>query len=1097
MIKKTLRGAVQILGGLGAGLTIVLVLLAWRLSSGPIHLGFLTPHLEDILNSPEQTLTLRLEDTVLTWAGWKRTLDIRLINARLTGADGQTVASVPELSLSLSGHALVQGVVAPRRIELFGPTLSVVRKQDGGWELDLGEAEAEEASTDIAVLLADLRAAPDPARPLTYLARVNIHEGSLTVEDRGKGMTWRAPNVDAALQRDRETLEARLEANLALGDMMARLTANGSLNLDQETYATDLEISDLPLNTLAPMHESLSPLKGQALPVGGTITVVGDLAGGIEALDFDLSAESGVILLPDPMPQTLELAAATLRGGYLYREQRLTIAELVAEFPEDTKVLLPPENHPEPLRAIRGSGRVWLTDGRVDIPSLSLDLDGPTLLAKGQADPLGDDLRITAEAKLLDAPVNDWHKIWPKGLADNARDWCLEHLSNGRAAEGDVHVALTLKADRTVEVETVEGNLVAEAIDVAYLPPMPTVHKVWGSATFDTSSFNITLKPVRDGKLTIEKGQINLFDLDTAVEKANIKLQISGPAPAALHLIDHQPFRFASAVGLDPTSVQGNSRTSLTLTFALAKDLKTEDVTVLAESDLTDVRMSDIVLDLDLNDGKLHLTADNEGMEVRGEAMVGTIPASISWREYFSAPRPFVRRYHVQGVLSDAQRIDEVGLEFAPFTRDFMTGPAAAEVRYTVKDEHDGVLQARLDLRDTALSLSGLGWQKEPGRDGQGEAELTLRDGNITAVPRFVVRAGDLMIQGQAEFGQTEPPLRRVQFDNFAYGHTQLAGLVVPREGGGWDANFEGDSFDMASLLENLSRTEKTGADEKDMPPVTLSTNVKRLWLGEGRELTQVAGAMNFDGEKWRGIHMQGKVSGDNDISLTIKPEGDKRLLEVKSTDAGAALRVFDLYDRMVGGALDLNGEFHDRFLDSPLSGRLKVNDFRLVKAPTIAKLAAYMSITGVLEALDGKEGLKFSSLDLPFLYRDGTIEVKDGKATGLSLGGTLSGKYQVAEDKVDFNGTLVPAYALNAILGNIPLLGDLLTGGEEGGGIFAATYKVKGPIEEPEVDVNALSALAPGFLRNLFGVINETQEEAQNPDATPAPIDLLGDDSP
>ena len=64
-----------------------------------------------------------------------------------------------------------------------------------------------------------------------------------------------------------------------------------------------------------------------------------------------------------------------------------------------------------------------------------------------------------------------------------------------------------------------------------------------------------------------------------------------------------------------------------------------------------------------------------------------------------------------------------------------------------------------------------------------------------------------------------------------------------------------------------------------------------------------------------------------------------------------------------------------------------------------------------------------------------------------------------------------MPAYVINSLLGYIPLLGDLFTGGEKGGGVFAATYRMHGPTEEPKVEVNPLSALAPGFLRELFGL--------------------------
>jgi hypothetical protein len=66
--------------------------------------------------------------------------------------------------------------------------------------------------------------------------------------------------------------------------------------------------------------------------------------------------------------------------------------------------------------------------------------------------------------------------------------------------------------------------------------------------------------------------------------------------------------------------------------------------------------------------------------------------------------------------------------------------------------------------------------------------------------------------------------------------------------------------------------------------------------------------------------------------------------------------------------------------------------------------------------------------------------------------------------------GTLVPAYTINSVLGEIPLIGTLLVG-RKGEGIFALTYGISGSVEEPVITVNPLSALAPGFLRNFFAV--------------------------
>src|SRR5690606_34039123 len=84
----------------------------------------------------------------------------------------------------------------------------------------------------------------------------------------------------------------------------------------------------------------------------------------------------------------------------------------------------------------------------------------------------------------------------------------------------------------------------------------------------------------------------------------------------------------------------------------------------------------------------------------------------------------------------------------------------------------------------------------------------------------------------------------------------------------------------------------------------------------------------------------------------------------------------------------------------------------------------------------------------------------------------------------VDIEGTIAPAYVVNSILGNIPVIGDLLQGGK-GEGIFAATYKARGSLDQPEITVNPLTALAPGFLRGLFDVFNN-EGGASPPTALP-----------
>jgi hypothetical protein len=70
--------------------------------------------------------------------------------------------------------------------------------------------------------------------------------------------------------------------------------------------------------------------------------------------------------------------------------------------------------------------------------------------------------------------------------------------------------------------------------------------------------------------------------------------------------------------------------------------------------------------------------------------------------------------------------------------------------------------------------------------------------------------------------------------------------------------------------------------------------------------------------------------------------------------------------------------------------------------------------------------------------------------------------------DAIDLVGVISPAYGVTGVLDSIPVLGNILSGGQ-GEGILAMTFAVKGPADDPKFTVNPLSLLTPGILRKVF----------------------------
>ena len=125
-----------------------------------------------------------------------------------------------------------------------------------------------------------------------------------------------------------------------------------------------------------------------------------------------------------------------------------------------------------------------------------------------------------------------------------------------------------------------------------------------------------------------------------------------------------------------------------------------------------------------------------------------------------------------------------------------------------------------------------------------------------------------------------------------------------------------------------------------------------------------------------------------------------------------------------------------------------------------------------------------FTKLQVRFARNAGRTEISDGVMWGAQIGASVAGYVDFSRDRVDLSGAFVPAYQLNNLFAKIPLVGPILGGGTHEG-LFAINYRVSGAASAPVLHVNPLSAIAPGFLRKIFGVIDGT---AQPLAGVPAP---------
>jgi hypothetical protein len=130
----------------------------------------------------------------------------------------------------------------------------------------------------------------------------------------------------------------------------------------------------------------------------------------------------------------------------------------------------------------------------------------------------------------------------------------------------------------------------------------------------------------------------------------------------------------------------------------------------------------------------------------------------------------------------------------------------------------------------------------------------------------------------------------------------------------------------------------------------------------------------------------------------------------------------------------------------------------------------------------------------MPFSSKNNVISVNNARAVGRAVGASADGYIDRPHGTLALKGSLIPAYGINSIISNVPLLGDLLAS-KKGEGILGITYSASGSSEKPDISVNPLAMLTPGIFRRIFeGHIPTAanaptnQQPAQAPPPTPAP---------
>ncbi len=721
---------------------------------------------------------------------------------------------------------------------------------------------------------------------------------------------------------------------------------------------------------------------------------------------------------------------------------------------------------------------------KITAQNIDIELSGALVFA-------GDDGHANVQLLLGEGEMGAALSLWPNIAAPKARKWVTSRLSGGKIPQAKIAVAgkfsdfQNVKQTRYLPRHAVDLDIIFADSQLQFFDEMTALENAYGRVLVDGYRTHVDLASgrlyddIENDYITITKGLFEGKHYREPGEKVNLIFQAKGGLEDILHILNQKPLTLMDRIKLDADLFSGDTHAEVKLGFPLKPQTKLQDVDIDIGGEVKEFAMTPYLIEYPLEAGQLAFKVSNSDLSVSGSVKIDQVDFLID------ALFPFQEQAQKIKLTAPLAPTDVARLGFEMIV-PFYTGIIDMELQMHGRGRVFSEYHIDMDLSAAEIHELPVAYIKPAGQEGQ--VSLSLKTNPERTYRNFSVdfKSGEDQIVAQGKL--VEGKLQELQASPIRFGGDNEFTLAINMdEAGAQHLSIGGDRLSVsdiknlwryASSFEEAESTEDIFADN-----MKLAISLNNL-IGENNiSLTNVSANMQQQNSKIEALNFIGYFTDGMPLAANLsRATNNERHLHVTADHGGEIFVGLGLTQEISDGKLKITAQFFDNpILEDKkrisAKGHFRMQEFQLGEVPVFAQILSVASFTGLLDTLQG-DGILFERGEFDFRLIDQKWEIMDGIFSGPSLGVTVYGAVDFGTDQISTGGVLVPSYTLNSLLGGIPILGTVLTGGKQEG-ILGVSYRVSGDIGDPSVIVNPASLMTPGILRRIFNIgIGNTEKD-------------------